>query len=90
MKPAWRVEFAPFAERQLGKIAEQDRARVVRYLNDRIAVAEDPRRLGEALRGEPAGLWRYRVGDFRIVARIEDLRVTVLVLKVGNRRDIYR
>ena len=90
MKRPWRIEFAPFAERQLGKLAEQDRARILRYLDDRIAVAENPRRLGEALKGEPPGLWRYRVGDFRIVATIEDLRITVLVLKVGNRRDIYR
>ena len=90
MRSAWRVEFAPRSERQLNKLTERDRTRILRFLSERIAVAEEPRRLGEALKGEPAGLWRYRVGDFRIVARIEDKRVTVLVLEVGNRREVYR
>jgi mRNA interferase RelE/StbE len=59
-------------------------------LSERIAVAENPRRLGQALKGPPPGLWRYRVGDFRIIVRIEDKIVTVLVLEIGNRREVYR
>ena len=90
MSSTWRVEFSIRAERRLGKFAERDRTRILRFLSERVAIAEDPRRLGEALKGPPPGLWRYRVGDFRVIARIEDRRVTILVLEVGNRRQIYR
>jgi mRNA interferase RelE/StbE len=87
---SWRVELSPRAERRLGKLAERDRTLILRFLDERVAVAEDPRRLGEALKGPPSGLWRYRVGDFRVITRIEDQRITVLVLEAGNRREIYR
>jgi mRNA interferase RelE/StbE len=87
---AWRVEFAPRAQRQLHKLSEKDRARILRFLGERVAIAEDPRRLGEALKGWASNLWRYRVGDFRIIVRIEDQRIAVLVLEVGHRREIYR
>ena len=58
LSPTWRVEFAPRAERQLGRLAERDLTRILRFLNERIAVGDDPRRLGQALKGEPSGLWR--------------------------------
>lgn len=90
MNSVWRIAFLPRAERRLGKIAEADRSRILRFLGDRIATAQDPRRIGKALKGPPSGLWRYRVGDFRIICRIEDRHVTVLVLEIGNRREIYR
>lgn len=90
MSRAWRVEFLPRAQRRLAKLAEQDRVRILRFLTERVATAENPRRIGEALKGPPTGLWRYRVGDFRIIVQIEDQRITVLVLGVGNRREIYR
>ena len=90
MSSAWKVEFAPAAERRLDKLHDRDRRRILQFLTERVAIAEDPRRLGQALKGPPAGLWRYRVGDFRIVVTIEDRRITVLVLDVGHRRDIYR
>jgi mRNA interferase RelE/StbE len=88
--PAWRIEFLPRARRRLGKLAERDRVRILTFLNERVAISENPRRIGEALKSQPEGLWRYRVGDFRIIVRIEDRRVTVLVVDVGNRREIYR
>jgi len=84
------VEVTPRAQRQLRKIAETDRDRILRFLGERIAIAEDPRRLGEALKGWASNLWRYRVGDIRIIVRIEDQRVAVLVLEVGHRREIYK
>jgi mRNA interferase RelE/StbE len=58
-------------------------------LRRRIATAEDPRRFGRPLTGDLKGLWRYRVGDYRIVAAIEDNRFVVLVVTVGHRRDVY-
>jgi mRNA interferase RelE/StbE len=86
----WRIELSPRAERRLGKLADRDRTRILRFLVERVATADDPRRLGEALKGPPHGLWRYRVGDFRVIVRIDDERITVLVLEVGNRREVYR
>lgn len=90
MSRAWRVEFLPRAQRRLAKLSDQDRQRILRFLTERVATAENPRRIGEALKGPPTGLWRYLVGDFRIIVQIEDQRITVLVLGVGNRREIYR
>jgi mRNA interferase RelE/StbE len=63
---------------------------ILRYLRERIAVAGDPRRFGHALTGDLKGLWRYRVGDYRIVASIEDNRLVVLIVTIGHRREIYR
>jgi len=86
----WRIEFLPRAQRRLAKLAEQDRVRILRFLAERVATLVNPRRIGEALKGPPAGLWRYRVGDFRIIVQIEDRSITVLVLDLGHRREVYR
>jgi mRNA interferase RelE/StbE len=85
----WRVEFDAAAARDLRKLGYTAQQAILRYLRQRIATAEDPRRFGRALTGDLKGLWRYRVGDYRIVAKIEDDRFFVLVLTVGNRRDVY-
>ena len=91
MAPArqWRVEFDPDAARDLRKLGHEARRLILRYLRERIATADNPRRFGHALTGDLKGLWRYRVGDFRIVAKIEDDSFIVLVLTVGQRRDVY-
>ncbi len=86
----WRVEFDRAAVRDLRKLGADAEGRVLRYLRERISGSEDPRRLGHALIGDRKGLWRYRVGDYRIVAAIEDDRFVVLVVAVGHRREIYR
>ena len=88
--PVWRVEFDRAAARELRKLGPDAERRVLRYLRERIASREDPRRLGHALTGDLQGLWRYRVGDYRIVASIEDDRFVVLVVTVGHRREVYR
>jgi mRNA interferase RelE/StbE len=86
---AWRIEFDRDAARDLRKLGASIRKDILRYLHTRIATTEDPRRFGKALLGELKGLWRYRVGDFRIVAKIEDNRLVVLVVTVGHRREVY-
>lgn len=88
--PVWRVEFDRAAARDLRKLGTDAESRVLRHLRERIAGTEDPRRLGKALTGDRKGLWRYRVGDYRIVASIEDGRFVVLVVTVGHRREVYR
>jgi mRNA interferase RelE/StbE len=87
---AWRVEFDRDAARDLRKLDIQAQRRILRYLRERIATDEDPRRFGHPLTHELKGLWRYRIGDFRIVASIEDDRLVVLVVTVGHRREVYR
>ena len=88
--PVWRVEFDRGAARDLRKLGPDAELRVLRYLRERIVGSDDPRRLGQALTGDRKGLWRYRVGDYRIVASIEDDRLVVLVVTVGHRREVYR
>jgi mRNA interferase RelE/StbE len=88
--PVWRVEFHRAAARELRKLGADGERRVLRYLRERIAGSKDPRRFGHALIGDRKGLWRYRVGDYRIVAAIEDDRFVVLVLTAGHRREVYR
>ena len=90
MIKAWRVDFLASARRELDRLPEPNRRRIVKFLNERIETTEDPRRLGHALAGPLAGLWSYRVGDFRLIASIEHARVTVLIVGIGNRRHVYR
>ena len=88
---AWRVEFDPAAARELGKLDPQVARRILTFLHDRVATLDDPRSIGEALKGSRLGeFWKYRVGDYRIVSNIEDGTLKILVLKVGNRREVYR
>ena len=86
---AWTVEWDERAVKDAQKLGHEARQKILKYLRERIATSEDPRRLGKSLLADKAGLWRYRVGDYRIVCRIEDERVVVLVLAVGHRSKIY-
>jgi mRNA interferase RelE/StbE len=88
-QPHWHVEFDADAARDLRKLGHPAQQQILRYLRQRIATADDPRRFGRALTNDLKGLWRYRVGDYRIVAKIEDDRFIVLVLTVGHRREVY-
>jgi len=88
---AWIIEFDPAAERELGKLNPQIARRILEFLYKRVAMLEDPRSIGQALKGSILGtFWRYRVGDYRIIASIEDTALRILILRIGNRKDIYR
>jgi mRNA interferase RelE/StbE len=87
---AWKIEFVPAAAKDLKKLGRSEAARVIATLEGRIATLENPRQLGSALSGDLSGLWRWRIGDYRIVARIEDERITILVVRVSHRREVYR
>ena len=87
---AWRIEFVPAAAKELKKLGRTEAARIITTLETRIAVLDDPRTLGSALSGELGGLWRWRIGEYRVVARIEDGRIMILVVRVGHRREVYR
>lgn len=87
---AWLIRIEKNATKALSKLAKSDQIRILDYLETNVAPRENPREIGEALTGPLAGLWKYRVGDFRILARINDNAVEILVVKIGNRRDVYR
>ncbi|GCY10602.1 type II toxin-antitoxin system RelE family toxin [Escherichia coli] len=88
---AWKVELDPAAERELGKIDQQTARRILAFLHGRVAQLDDPRSIGEALKGSKLGaFWKYRVGDYRIVASIEDGALRILVVRIGNRKEVYR
>ena len=88
---AYEIEFDPAALKELSKLDKQVQRRLVTFLRDRVAALDNPREIGEALAGSTLGtFWKYRVGDWRIVCAIQDRRITVRVLRVGNRREIYR
>jgi len=88
---AWKVEFSEGAKKSLSRLDKQVATRILRFLTERVAVADDPRSLGDALVGSTFGeFWKYRVGDWRLVCSIQDDRVVVYVLKIGNRREVYK
>jgi mRNA interferase RelE/StbE len=86
---AWTVEFEAKADKQLDKLNRHDAARIISAL-EHIAALDDPRQRGHLLVGQFSGLWRYCVGDWRIVVRIEDDRLVVVVLTIAHRREVYR
>ena len=88
---AWKVEIDEHARKDLKKLNPQIAKRIVTFLFERLAKLENPRSIGEALHGPKLGeFWKYRVGDYRIISRIEDDVVTVVVVAIGNRREVYR
>lgn len=87
---AWAIEYAETAKKQLRKLDKVAARRIVEFMDERVAPSDDPRALGKALKGSLGSLWRYRVGDYRVLCDIQDGMLTVLVLQIGNRREVYR
>ena len=88
---AWRIELTETAAKQIGKLDKGEAKRITAFLRQRLATLADPRSTGKALAGPQLGAyWRYRVGDYRIICDIQDGKLCVLVIEVGNRREIYR
>ena len=88
---AWIINYTESAVRQLKKIDKQIALRILDYMDVRIAPLEDPRSAGKNLVGAKMGsYWRYRIGDVRIICDIQDRELTILVLEVGHRREVYQ
>ena len=87
---AWTTEYTDTARTQLRRLDRQAARRIVDYMDQRVSVLEDPRDLGQALGGPLGGLWRYRVGDYRVICDIQDRALRVLVVRVGRRDTVYR
>ena len=86
---AWRIEWEDKAVKELKKLDTQVQRTIVRFLREKIATEDDPRRFGDPLTKDLKGLWKYRIGDYRIICSIEKRRVVVLVVRVGHRRSVY-
>jgi mRNA interferase RelE/StbE len=87
----WRIEFAESAARQFRKLDPAVARRITRFLRERVAPLADPRSLGAALKGDELGqFWKYRVGDYRIIAEIRDREIRIVVVRLGHRREVYR
>jgi len=86
----WTIEITRTAEKQIKKLSHPTQESIVRFLRERLKSAENPRQWGKPLHGDKRGLWRYRVGDYRLICDIQDERITVVVLETAHRKDIYR
>jgi len=86
----WTIEITRTAEKQIKMLDGVVQDSIIRFLRDRLKPADNPRQWGKPLQGAKKGLWRYRVGDYRLICDIQDEKVTVLVLRVGRRKDVYR
>jgi mRNA interferase RelE/StbE len=86
----WRIEITRTATKQITKLDRKAQESIVNFLRERLSPADNPRQWGKALQGEKRGLWRYRVGDYRLICDIQDVRMTILVLELGHRKDVYR
>lgn len=86
----WTVELDPSAEKELSKLDTQRAKRILRFLFERVVHLDDPRSIGEALKGSRfKSLWKYRVGDYRVICSLEDNISCILVVKIGDRKEVY-
>ncbi len=88
---AWKIEFEPPAQAAFAKLDAPIRKRIFKFLDERVKFTANPRSWGESLRGSELGkFWKYRIGDYRLICHIEDETVTITIVKLGHRREIYR
>ncbi len=85
----WNVEFIEGAKKQLRQIDRHWQSKILDYLEDEIATLDNPRDKGKALIGDKRGLWRYRVGDYRVICKIYDETLVIAEIMIGHRREIY-
>ncbi len=86
----WRIEFDPRAVKELSKFDRPIQQRIIKVLRERIAILDDPRSIGEALRGEELGrFWKYRIGDYRVICDIQDEEIVILIIRIGDRKEVY-
>jgi mRNA interferase RelE/StbE len=87
----WRIEIDDKAKKDLADLDKTQAKRITAFLRERVATLDDPRSIGEALKGSKLGaFWKYRVGDYQLIASIEDGALRILVVRIGNRKEVYR
>ena len=86
----WKIQYLKSSKKWAKRLSPEHRKKVRVFLEQRLAHMDDPRRLGKALKGELAQYWRYRLGDIRIICQIQEQNLLILVIRFGQRKDIYR
>lgn len=86
----YNIEVLPEAEKTLRKLDKPKRERILKFLSEYLSKLENPRSIGEPLKGKLGEYWKYRRGDFRIICKIEDDKLLILVVRIGDRKEIYR
>jgi mRNA interferase RelE/StbE len=86
----WKVKLDTHAVKQLKKLNKQVQQRIVKFLQKRVSSSENPRLFGKPLTGHLSNFWRYRVGDHRLICKIKDKEITVLVINIGHRKEVYK
>lgn len=87
---SYEVEYALAAERELKKLDKYTKTILLNWVGKNLVGTDNPRRIGKALVGDFSGLWRYRVGDYRIIAKIMDSKLIILIVTVGHRKEICK
>ncbi len=85
----WQIELTDDAAKQLKKLDRREAKQITDYLRKRVEVLDDPRQLGKSLKGQFASLWRYRIGNYRVICELQDSEFIVLVVGLGHRKEIY-
>jgi mRNA interferase RelE/StbE len=86
---SWKILIEKQAEKQIKKLDPFTRSKIINYIKNRIATSEDPRSLGKPLTGNLSGYWRYRIEDYRILCTINDYTITISIVRVAHRKDVY-
>jgi mRNA interferase RelE/StbE len=87
---AWGIDYTQTARKQLTELDKPVARPILDFMDERVAKQEDPRTLGNALTGPLGALWRYRIGDYRVVCEIRHSAVTVRVIRIGHSSEVYR
>ena len=85
----YKVVVTDTAKKQLKKLDKFIAGMIIGWMKKNLEGCSDPRRHGKALTANRSGEWRYRVGDYRIIAEIQDDKIIILILTIGHRREIY-
>lgn len=86
----YKVRYSKTALKQLKKLDKQTSSIIISFIEKKLENCDNPRVIGKALQGDLKDKWRYRVGNYRILAKIDDCKITIVILELGHRRDIYQ
>ena len=86
----WKIEFTDVVDKQLSKLDKPTKSRILSWLDERLTNCDNPRLWGDALVGEFSGLWRYRIGSYRVICELRNNELMVLVIEIGHRKEVYR
>lgn len=86
---SWSIAFIESAQKSFLKLDQTIQKRIIHFLEGQILSTQDPYRQGKALKGKMKNLWRYRISDYRVICKIDNQKLVILVVDVGHRREIY-